>query len=372
MFKLVRNIILLLLLTTILVSVVGHFAAPFGWGDSTFYTKSNYFLENKSRFNGIYVGGSLEYRHIDPFVIDSIVQENGVDLRSFNLGNDGYNLPLQVWVVENMLEKAGKDLKYIFLSLSSDPLFYKGILHTKEWNYWQNLKSVVFSVKVLQEMPIPAGEKTKFSRFYVTSLAENMLKFGMMSDLLQFHFVKAAADSLYLGHRKNGYFPYDDEEAYLSLRNDLPDEIVTKMQNNDISKQDYQRNVNKRDSLNTIWTKAFETYQTGTPALPLYLKTYLALHKRCKDMGIHLIFVMPPKGRTDYGLLQAIYENLPEDSRINLADPRKYPQFYTLENGYNYHHMNATGSDIYSKAFGEEVARLVRGDGPRSTVHSPQ
>jgi len=360
MIKLVRNIILLVLVVMLLMAVIGTMISPFGWGDSTFYTKASYFLQNKDKFNAIYVGGSLEYRHIDPFVIDSTASEHGIDLRSFNLGNDGYNLPLQVWVVENMLKKAGNELDYIFLSLSSDPLFYKGILHTKEWNYWQNPKSVLFSIRVMQQMPIPQKQKTQFSRFYLTSLAENMLKFGMMSDLLQFHFVKPEADSLYLGHRKNGYFPYDDEEAYLSLRNDLPDEIVSKMENNEISKQDYRRNQPKRDSLNALWTTAFETYVPGSKAIPLYLKTYLELHKACADKGIQLIFVMPPKGRTDYQLLMAIYEQLPADSRINLADPRSFPEFFTLENGYNYHHMNAVGSEIYSKTFGEKVVELLQ------------
>jgi hypothetical protein len=359
MLKLIRNILLLVVLVALLITGIGIALSTFGWGDSTFYTKSHYYLSNKEKFNAIYVGGSLEYRHIDPFVIDSTVAEHGIRLKSFNLGNDGYNLPLQVWVVENMLKKAGDHLDYIFLSLSSDPLFYKGILHTKEWNYWQNPKSVLFSVRVLHEMPIPQKQKTQFSRFYVSSLAENLLKFGMMGELLQFHFVKAAADSLYLGQRKNGYFPYDDEEAYLSLRNDLPDEIVSKMENNEISKQDYRRNQAKRDSLTTLWTQAFETYAVGTKPLPLYLKTYQNLHKACAAKGIRLIFVMPPKGRTDYHLLMAIYENLPDDSKINLADPRDFPEFFSLENGYNYHHMNAKGSHLYSQIYGERLVELL-------------
>jgi hypothetical protein len=360
MWKLFRNIILLVAFALSLSGIVGALLSPFGWGDSTFYTKASYFLKHQEDFNGVYVGGSLEYRHIDPHVIDSIVQRSGKKLRSFNLGNDGYNLPLQVWVTEHLLDKAGDNLDYIFLSLSSDPLFYKGILHTKEWNYWQNPKSVWFSIRVMQQMPIPAKQKQQFSRFYLTSLAENILKFGMMDDLLQFHMKPVLADSIYLGHRKNGYFPYDDEERYLVLRKDLPEEIISKMQNNELSKQDYRINQPKRDSLNTLWTTAFEQYQKGSKAIPLYLKTYLDLHKRCADKGVRLIFVMPPKGRTDYQLLQAIYERLPEDSRINLADPRAFPEFFTLENGYNYHHMNAQGSDIYSKMYGQKVAELLK------------
>lgn len=359
MAKLIKNICILIGISLVIIMIIGASLSPFGWGDSTFYTKSKYFLDNPDKFNGVYIGGSLEYRHIDPYVIDSIVQKRGVDLRSFNLGNDGYNLPLQVWVTENLLKRDQGTLKYIFLSLSSDPIFYKGILHTKEWNYWQNPKSVLFSIRILNQMDLPKKIKREFSRFYLISLAENMLKFGMMDDLVQFHARPVLADSLYLGHRKNGYFPYDDEEQYLSLRNDLPEEIVSKMHNNELSKLDYRVNQTKRDSLELLWTNAFATYVPGTINVPLYLETYLDLYKRCADRGIKLIFVMPPKGRTDYQLLLSVYDQLPNDSKINLADPRVYPEFFKVENGYNYHHMNAAGSEIYSKKLGFQIANLL-------------
>ncbi|HUH75670.1 MAG TPA: hypothetical protein VLZ75_14845 [Chitinophagales bacterium] len=359
MKKLIINTLILLFAIFVITVGIGSFVSPFGWGDSTFYTKSKYFLDHPEKFNAAYVGGSLEYRHIDPYIIDGIVQKSGVDLRSFNLGNDGYNLPLQVWVTENLLNKNEGNLKYIFLSLSSDPLFYKGILHTKEWNYWQNPKSVIFSIRVLYQMELPSKIKRQFSKFYVNSLVENMLKLEMMDDLLQFHVKPVLADSLYLGKRKNGYFPYDDEEKYLSLRKDLPDEIVSKMQNNELSKIDYKENQLKRDSLELLWSNSFATYVPGTKPIPLYLDTYLNLYKKCEDQGIQLLFIMPPKGRTDYQLLKAIYEHLPENSKIDLADPREYPQFFTVENGYNYHHMNNKGAENYSNILGKKIAKIL-------------
>ena len=359
MRRLVLNSIGVLLIASIFIVLLGNLFTPFGWGDSTFYTKAKYFLDHPEKFNAIYVGGSLEYRHINPYIVDSICKKKGIDLRSFNLGNDGYNLPLQVWVTEKLLKKDQGNLKYIFLSLSSDPLFYKGILHTKEWNYWQNPKSVIFSIRTLFQMDIPFKVKRKFSRFYLESLTENAFKFGMMSDLIQFHLHPVPADSIYLGQRKNGFFPYDDEEKYLTQRKDLPDEIVRKIKNNNISKLDYQRNDAKRDSLLLMWSNQFATYVPGTKPIPLYLKTYLDLYETCQKRGIRLIFVMPPKGRTDYQLLLSIYENLPKNSRIDLADPRVYPQFYTLKNGYNYHHMNDTGANIFSTILGEKIAQLL-------------
>jgi hypothetical protein len=365
LYKIIRNFIFLAL-AALLVNVVAHrLWAPFGWGGESFYVKSKYFLENKERYNAIYVGGSLEYRHIDPFVMDSIAQSAGIDLRSFNLANDGYNMPLQVWVTENILKKAPDSLEYIFLSLSSDPEFFKAILHTKEWVYWHNLRSTILSIRVLWQMPIPAKDKQKFSYFYLMSYAENIAKVGLMDDLLDFHFKDKSADSIYLGRNKNGYFPYDDEEAFLAVRDRLPEEILKKIRNNNLSRLDYQQNVEKREGLTTLWTESFANYEPGKQVWQdkgknIYLDTYLDLHRRCAEKGIRLIFVMPPKGRTDYNLLLSIYERLPEDSRMQLADPNEFPEFFTLENGYNYHHMNAQGAAIYSKVFGEKFVELMK------------
>jgi len=365
--KIIRNIIALLLLVFVINVVVHKVYAPFGWGGESFFVKSQYYLRHQEKFNAIYVGGSLEYRHIDPHVMDSVAKSNGIDLRSFNLGNDGYNLPLQVWVTEHMIDKAGDDLDYIFLSLSSDPLFFKAILHTKEWVYWQNLQSTCLSLRVMWQMPIPMKDKQKYSYFYLMSTMENLLKFGFMDDLVDFHTKDRSADSIYLGRNKNGYFPYDDEEAFLAVRENLPEEIVKKIKNNNLSRLDYQQNVAKREGLTKTWTESIANYVPGSDPWKcgdknVYLQTYLSLYKKCKEKGIQLIFVMPPKGRSEYDLLLSIYERLPADSRISLADPARYPDFFTLENGYNYHHMNARGAAIYSRVFGEKFVELRKAE----------
>lgn len=214
-------------------------------------------------------------------------------------------------------------------------------------------------------MPIPTREKQRYSYFYLMSYAENLLKIGLMDDLIDFHVKDRSADSIYLGRNKNGYFPYDDEEAFLAVRDRLPEEILKKIRNNNLSRLDYQQNKEKREGLTEKWTRAFATYEPGQQVWQdggnnIYLNTYLDLYERCKAKGIRLIFVMPPKGRTDYNLLLSIYERLPEDSRLQLADPAEFPEFFTLENGYNYHHMNAQGAAIYSGVFGEKLVELIK------------
>jgi hypothetical protein len=86
--KTLKHILLVAVILLVLSSLVRYFM-PFYWGDSTQTVKYEYYKKNAEAFNAVYLGGSLEYRHIDPTIIDSMAKKNGIDFRSFNLGIDG-------------------------------------------------------------------------------------------------------------------------------------------------------------------------------------------------------------------------------------------------------------------------------------------
>ena len=72
----------------------------------------------------------MKYRFLDPAIIDSIAQKNNIDLRSFNLGIDGHGIVQQMSDLDGLLKIKNPNLKYIFLSISSDPYFYPNNMHT--------------------------------------------------------------------------------------------------------------------------------------------------------------------------------------------------------------------------------------------------
>ena len=47
-------------------------------------------------------------------------------------------------------------------------------------------------------------------------------------------------------------------------------------------------------------------------------------------------------------------------AEIDHYDSEQKREFYEVENGYNFHHLNVKGAELYSKAFGEKLVELEK------------
>lgn len=355
MAKLVRYIIILIIITTGIALLAKNFLAPFAWGDQTQYTKIDYFNKNISKYNAVYVGGSLEYRHLNPTIIDSTAKAHGIDFRSFNFGIDGHNLPQQFRDVNYYIDHYGEKLDYVVMSLSSEPYTLLSNMHTKKFVCWVDIRRMYEAIKVIWSLPDPIRLKRKYTYVYCMTWIENIFSVGMMDDILQFYEDRPSFDKRYLGADKNGFYPYDAE--YANLISDIERDNIGL----NSSKENYDTNKAKRDSMrnNDIATfKYLSTHQL--PVNTTILNLYLDLYKKCKSKNIELIVIMPPRGRTPYTLLQPIFDALP-CKKISLASPITYPEYYAVEYSYNYHHLNSTGADPYSREFGRKLVEILTG-----------
>lgn len=353
MVKVVRHILFILLITTAIALVAKNVFAPFAWGDQTQYTKLDFFDKNREKFNAIYIGGSLEYRHLDPAIIDSSARAHGIDFRSFNFGIDGHNLPQQFRDVNYYIDNYSKNLDYVVMSLSSEPYTLLSNMHTKKFVCWVDFKSMKDAIAVVWSLNDPVRLKIKYTYVYVMTWIENIFSIGMMDDIFQFYLDRPSFDQRYLGVKENGFYPYDAE--YANLISDIERDNIGL----NSSKENYDSNKAKRDSMRNADIATFE-YLTKHKLLPntTMLDLYTALHEKCKKNGIDLIVIMPPRGRTPYTLLQPIFDALP-CKKISLASPIEYPEYYAVEYSYNYHHLNSKGAKPYSREFGRKLVEII-------------
>jgi hypothetical protein len=114
MKKTVLNIILLASLLFVINQIVHAYFLPFTWGDEDLHAKMVHYKANKDDYTAIFIGGSLEYRHVNPEITDSICQQFGVDFRAFNAGGDGVAYLHQIRVLEEVLKEPSPNLKYAF------------------------------------------------------------------------------------------------------------------------------------------------------------------------------------------------------------------------------------------------------------------
>ncbi len=353
MVKVVRHILIFILIATGIAIVAKNMLASFAWGDQTQYTKIDFFDKNKEKFNAIYIGGSLEYRHLNPTIIDSSAQAHGIDFRSFNFGIDGHNLPQQFRDVNYYIDHYNKNLDYVVMSLSSEPYTLLSNMHTKKFVCWVDFKSMKDAIQVAWSLNDPIKLKMKYTYVYVMTWIENIFSIGMMDDILQFYLDRPTFDKRYLGTDKNGFYPYDAE--YANLISDIERDNIGL----NSSKENYDTNKAKRDSMRNADIATFR-FLTKHKLLPnaTMLDLYKELDKKCKKNGIELIVIMPPRGRTPYTLLQPIFEALP-CKKISLASPIEYPEYYAVEYSYNYHHLNSKGAKPYSREFGRKLAEIL-------------
>ena len=83
-------------------------------------------------------------------------------------------------------------------------------------------------------------------------------------------------------------------------------------------------------------------------------------YKKCAKKGIQVYFMLPPRARTDYSLLLPVFKSMPANTKLEFADPRKYPKYYDVQFGYNFHHLNYKGAKILSTDFGNQLVQLMK------------
>lgn len=356
MAKKILKSIGILLGVLLLVSLLLKVMLPFYWGDSTQTVKFEYYKKHGDKFNAVYLGGSLEYRHIDPSVIDSVMKKNGFDFHSFNIAVDGHNIIEEMSDLDGLLKIHNPNLKYIFLSISSEPYFFPANLHTSKWVCWHSATSTWRAIKIIPSLNDDVKTKTKYSYFYFMSWMENLLKVGLMPEALNYAVNKKNYDQSYLGREEDGFYPYDYEDNHLFMEYKWEDTLIRQ------SKREYEINTAKRDSLTNDILKSFESYTGSEKPNKAMVDLCMDAYKKCAKKGIQVFFILPPRARTSYSLLLPVFNAMPERSKIELADPRKYPKYYQPDYGYNFHHLNYKGAKLQSADMAKQLVELMKSD----------
>lgn len=352
MLKLLKKIGILI--TIILgLSILGSLILPYGWADAVQYAKIQHYKSVKGKYNALFFGGSLEYRQINPKIIDGVLNSNQIHFNSYNLGIDGHNIIQQLADIDGIMKIKNDSIKYIFVSMSSEPYFFAYNKNTSKWLAWVNLKSTVNSIFILPNAGRTLKEKTRFIILYIRSYFMNLFKVGMVPDVLTHYLGQDTLYQAYIGPEKNGFFAYDDERTYLAQYNRGLDEDLN------TSRARFIQDVHYRDSLRNANTQQFSNYKVTDKPNQEQVNMLYRFMKKYNKMGIDVYFILPPRAMTSYSYLLPIFYALPENRRIELADPRQYPQFYTYENGYNFHHLNKKGAAIFSKVLGNKIADLL-------------
>jgi hypothetical protein len=351
--KIIRNIAILVGVLWILSFIVKQ-GLPFYWGDSTQAVKYEFYKKNSENFNAVYLGGSLEYRHINPAIIDSVAKLNGIDLHSFNLGVDGHGIIQEAADLDGMLKIRNPNLKYVFISLSSEPYFFVANMHTSKWTSWHSLTSTLNATKILTTLDDKPKKRIKYAGLYTMSWLENSFSISLLPDMIEYYSGIKALDTNYIGKQQNGFYPYDYEEYHLFMEYKWEDTLLLQ------SRKRYETDNAYRDTMNTEIMQSFVNYKSTDKPNQQMVDLCMKMYNKCAKRGIQVFFMLPPKGRTTYSLLLPVFNAMPKGTQIELADPRKYPKYYETAYGYNFHHLNYKGANLLSNEMAKQIVSLMK------------
>lgn len=357
MKKLFKRIIILGSVITFISIIVSLFF-PFFWGDNIQVSKINFYKENKHKFNALFFGGSLEYRHISPYILKNSLAKKDINFSAFNFGVDSHNFTQSISEAERIINDTPNDsIKYVFISLSTEAYMSSFNLHSNKQISWINLKTLYRLCKILYHQKTDDLIVRITNAYgYIFSFFENRLNFGKLEDKLEYVSIKNNFDSVNLGKHLDGFVPLE-LDANGQVAN--PETEVTKYILM-VSNIEYKK---KADSVNTFINSILKTYYDTTQHdkknIDYLYELCVNMINNCKKKGISVIFFLPPRVPSGYKQLVPIYNRLPNTNKFDLADAKANLEFYEPKYGFDNFHMNAEGAEIYSNRMADKIGNLI-------------
>ncbi|MDP6437627.1 MAG: hypothetical protein QGG46_10410 [Gammaproteobacteria bacterium] len=309
-------------------------------------TNEQRLLESPERYDAVFIGSSVTFRQINSDVFDKFVT-GSPEFRSYNLGNPGMYPMRSVAYLENFIDRAPDGLGFIFFELYN--------LDTVSINYrspqimrLMNLRNYLDITKVIAGSNYPGSYKRYLLMQYTRALVFKSFGFGLIS---YFNFQQDLKDlhGEWIANSPRGFYPKDMElemtvypDNVAKLRG-IQEELIL-----DPAPLDQRRQLHA-DKYSRAWQLVQSPFTEA-------LEELIAV---AAQKNIKLIFIMPPLvPETAVTFSYPAYEMLPDEHKIDLSDPGRYPELYLHRNVFDLEHVNSTGSRFLSRYLAEEFNRI--------------
>lgn len=315
---------------------------PYYWGNEGWVAKMR-FLEDKERklkYDTYFIGSSVSHRQINPSLFDSLTQST----TSFNMGYPGTSSPELYWLCEQFIKECNSDVKNIFFDLMPIVPIAESNAHKRRVIYHMNFANTLLAIS---KFNAKGSRDLSQIKSFVISYFENVFKLGVISDIFKY-FLNLGAYSkdfgnVRLGPEKNGYFSTDDQAKIgQSSREKF---IVRNVQ----FLSDTLRLTKYQNYLSKLYIeKEFPGFNRN---ILLRLQN---LDLLAKEKSIKFIVVLPPRFNPEaYDETFPLFKELDFVSRIDMANPNLFPEYYLSQNSFDIAHLNSKGARIFTANLAE-------------------
>ncbi|MGB0840580.1 MAG: hypothetical protein ACPGXL_10590 [Chitinophagales bacterium] len=331
-------------------------AVPYCWNDSTLGAKQIALQNAGWDYNMYFLGTSRMYRGINPEVVKNTVKEKGKNqkLKAFNFGFPGAKMGALRWWVKHISDKISNPnkQKYIVLELVSVRNNNTAIAdngNIERNRYWINFEGFWANVKMLMgfdEKSYSNSEKGKALKGYFRPFLKTIFNLGGADYATRYRFVTTNLNKT--GANRDGYLALEKEKDR--------DGKVAKKHNgflkraNEVAKDKKNFNIDANKSLRN---------KKLPPLNEAYYEAIMNLIEYTKAQNIHLVVVtMPYTNNVLYEEVLPVFEKLPRNHKIDLANANKHPELYAPNLMYDVGHSSIKGAKVLSKEFAKEFAKL--------------
>jgi hypothetical protein len=325
-----------LLIFGLLIILIGVALTPFlpvdkYWGNREYAWKIKEY--KKGTYNTVLFGTSRIYRGIDPLAFDSLINDKHQHkLKSYNLATHASWFNETMYLYEEFLKDSAlsSGVEVAFMEFQNIMAIRPEKLTSEKAIYYQNAEHYIFMLKYCK-YEILRDPKKIFTSVY-QGAAYSLASFINLTNLKRISTKISTKDLQEVENiNSRGFleFPESNEhtsDARLSVVKSFADNV-----NNYLGSRNRQYNG-------------------------VYFDRVVNLIRKSKAKGIKLVFVLPPVRLTE-GMI-AVYNALPKEHRIQVCDPKNYPELYDPKNWIDTNHLNKFGAQKLTNRLAESVIKL--------------
>lgn len=335
--------IVLFFVLLIATSTLARMAADYDWGNPLFAAKVDVMASRPAgTFTTVYMGSSRVYRHLDPHVVDSTwADRSGAPASSFNLGTTGLLAQEQAYLVDQGAAARLGELGVRRVVLELQPYF--DVRGATQQYYWLDFERFLSSVRGAFGRYGASIEALRETGLLGSAYVVRLFNLGITRVM----FDPSTGAVTEGGLRADGFYPVDAELTETGA--------PALVQRREAFLEDEEQIVTERAG---IARAAHERRAEGTPA-EAHLADWARMRASFEEEGIELWAVLLPRSFEDLPHamdLLATLDRLDVAGRIDLTDPDRYPDFYSVERSFDRGHLDAEGARLISIAFGEALA----------------
>lgn len=346
--KLLQKIVILALLV-FFCSYLFRSMVPFYWCGPVIANKERVYFNSGNKYKAVFLGSSRINHGIDPAAFDKTYRKlSGKKMQSFNFGISGGSVGEIYQTFLKVLDDDNSNLEYIIIELASvstslKKKFCRDNLHTNRNKYWLDFKTLRFSLNNLKGQKvgddISARAKFRYGKNYLVNYIENIFNVGMYSTMLTY-MRKGYPGQKGIGPKRNGYNNINQLESAGAKR----------------ARKSFLKNKKQLVDKKKESVKYFENRSSSDKLNESYFGYIKDMIVKAQKRNIKLVFLAPPLMAVDsHEEVFPIISALPTKNKINLANAKKYPAFYTAKNIWDGNHLNNNGAQLLSELLARKL-----------------